>query len=467
MTSINNIKISSNNSAIDGLEAKKNDSGFKSIFNSLEISDLNIKEDPKNIENNSKDDKKKSNLNEENQLTLENKDEKSNKKGEKFSEKPEKENDVKKLTKKEEESDIINIDDSSLNQTKNIKILTNFEYLNSKELEKNKISIDEKNKLKIFPVEKNKSKTFSFDFQLVNEETTKEKKNSEKLGVNIDSSILKNKFANQQEKNNFSFEQKNKIETSNVKELNEFFTDKDFQDFKNLVSNKEKLISTNNSLEQNLNRDFIKKTNISKPSPINIDIKKIDIKKFESDQKFDNQYSELLDDFDSVEEEVQHTDLDNSKTIREQLIKKNEISQNLIQRFSEFLGSRIINQINAGRWETNIVLRPERLGKLNVKINLDKGEFKANFSTSNSVSRDILIETIPKLKLNLENSGMNVASVNVEVFNSSDKNQGNQKNYIYNQESNKNNQINSEDEVKDMVNVQKINFSVDGIDIVI
>ena len=59
MTAINNIKISSNNSAIDGLKSKKNDSGFKSIFNSLEISELNIKENPKKIENNSKDDKKK------------------------------------------------------------------------------------------------------------------------------------------------------------------------------------------------------------------------------------------------------------------------------------------------------------------------------------------------------------------------------------------------------------------------
>ena len=54
-----------------------------------------------------------------------------------------------------------------------------------------------------------------------------------------------------------------------------------------------------------------------------------------------------------------------------------------------------------------------------------------------------------------------------KYLHSSDKNQGNQKNYIYNQELNKNNQIDSEDEVKDTVNVQKINFSVDGIDIVI
>ena len=465
MTAINNIKISSNNSAIDGLKSKENDSGFKSIFNSLEISALNIKENPKNIENNSKDDKKKNNLKEESPITLDKKDEKSNKKEKKYSENLENENHVKKLTKKEEESLTINIDDSSLNQTKNIKILTNFEHSNFKQI--GNTGTNEKSKLKIFSDEKNKSKTFTFDFQLVNEGATEEKKNIEKLGFNIDSSILKNKLANNKEKDNFSFEQKKEIKTSKVKEFNEFFTDKDFQDFKNLVSNKEKLISTKNRPEFNLNRDFIVKTKISKPSPINIDIKKIDIKKLDSDQKFDNQFSELLDDFDSVEEEVQHIELDNSKTIRDQLIKKNEISQNLIQRFSEFLGSRIINQINAGRWETNIVLRPERLGKLNVKINLDKGEFKANFSTSNSVSRDILIEAIPKLKLNLENSGMNVASVNVEVFTSSDKNQGNQKNYIYNQELNKNNQIDSEDEVKDMVNVQKINFSVDGIDIVI
>ena len=74
----------------------------------------------------------------------------------------------------EDESNTININDSSLNQTKNIKILKNFEHSNSKQIDK--INIDEKSKLKIFSDEKNKSKTFSFDFQLVNEEVTEEKK---------------------------------------------------------------------------------------------------------------------------------------------------------------------------------------------------------------------------------------------------------------------------------------------------
>ena len=59
MTAINNLKITSNNDAIGGSKSNKNDSGFKSIFNSLEISDLSIKENTKNIKNDSKDAKKK------------------------------------------------------------------------------------------------------------------------------------------------------------------------------------------------------------------------------------------------------------------------------------------------------------------------------------------------------------------------------------------------------------------------
>ena len=458
MTAINNLKITSNNDAIDGLKSKKNDSGFKSIFNSLEISDLNIQENPKNIENNSKDTKKKNVLNEENPISLKKQNENSDKEEKNYSEKQEKSNDVKKLTQNLEENNIVNINDSSSNTTQNIEILKSSEHSNLKEQEISEIISGNK---------KSNLKTFHFDFELINEEATKEKKIVEKPGINIDSLLLKGKIVSNQEKNNDSSEQKREIKAITIDELKKFFSEKEFKDFETLVSNKEKLLGTKIYSELNLKKDFIEKISISKPTPLNLEIKKIDIKKLDSDQTFENQFSDLLDDFDSAEEENQYVDLDKSKSIREQLIRKNEISQNLIQRFSEFLGSRIINQINAGRWETNIVLRPERLGKLNVKINLDNGEFKANFSTSNSVSRDILIEAIPKLKFNLENSGMNVASVNVDVFSSSDKNQGNQKNYILNQELNRTNQTDSEDEVMDTVSVQKINFSVDGIDIVI
>ena len=454
MTAINNLKITSNNDAIGGSKSNKNDSGFKSIFNSLEISDLNIKENSKNIENNSKDTKKKNVLNEENPISLKKQNENSDKKEKNYSEKLEKISDVKKLTQNLEENNIVNINDSSLNPTQNIEILKNSDHSNLKEQEISEIISGNK---------KSNLKTFHFDFELINEEFTKEKKIVEKPGINIDSLLLKGKMVN----NHGSLEHKRELKTISFDELKEFFSEKEFKDFETLVSNKEKLLGTKINPELNLKKDFIEKISISKPTPLNLEIKKIDTKKIDSDQTFENQFSDLLDDFDSGEEENQYVDLDKSKSIREQLIRKNEISQNLIQRFSEFLGSRIINQINAGRWETNIVLRPERLGKLNVKINLDNGEFKANFSTSNSVSRDILIEAIPKLKFNLENSGMNVASVNVDVFSSSDKNQGNQKNYILNQELNRTDRTDSEDEVMDTVSVQKINFSVDGIDIVI
>ena len=61
MTAINNLKITSNNDAIDGLKSKKMIRALKVslIHWKLVIKKLNIKENPKNIENNSKDDKEK------------------------------------------------------------------------------------------------------------------------------------------------------------------------------------------------------------------------------------------------------------------------------------------------------------------------------------------------------------------------------------------------------------------------
>jgi len=156
MTAINNLKITSNNDAIGGLKSNKNDSGFKSIFNSLEISDISIKENSKNIENNSKDAKKKNVLKEENPIPLKKQNENSDKKEKNYSEKLEKSNDVKKLTQNLEENNIVNIDDSSLNPTQNIEILKNSDHSNLKKQEISEIISGDK---------KSNLKTFHFDFE--------------------------------------------------------------------------------------------------------------------------------------------------------------------------------------------------------------------------------------------------------------------------------------------------------------
>ena len=71
---------------------------------------------------------------------------------------------------------------------------------------------------------------------------------------------MKNKLQIIKKKIIFHLNKKREIKTIKVNELNEFFTDKEFQDFENLVSNKEKLISTKINPESNLNGDFIEKT---------------------------------------------------------------------------------------------------------------------------------------------------------------------------------------------------------------
>ena len=68
MTAINNIKISSNNSAIDGLKSKKMIQALKVSLIHWRLVNKHQRKSKK-IENNSKDDKKK-NLKEENPITL-------------------------------------------------------------------------------------------------------------------------------------------------------------------------------------------------------------------------------------------------------------------------------------------------------------------------------------------------------------------------------------------------------------
>ena len=86
-------------------------------------------------------------------------------------------------------------------------------------------------------------------------------------------------MVNKNEKNNYSLEQKREIKTISIDELKEFFSEKEFKDFQTLVSNKEKLLGTKISPELNLKKDFIEKISISKPTPLNLEIKKIDLKK--------------------------------------------------------------------------------------------------------------------------------------------------------------------------------------------
>lgn len=88
-------------------------------------------------------------------------------------------------------------------------------------------------------------------------------------------------------------------------------------------------------------------------------------------------------------------------------------STQLSQRFGEILGQRLLQQINQGNWKVELNLEPGDLGSIKVEMEFKKGELEASFKAGQAVTKDLLQDTLPKLREALERSGITIASMNV------------------------------------------------------
>jgi flagellar hook-length control protein FliK len=111
-------------------------------------------------------------------------------------------------------------------------------------------------------------------------------------------------------------------------------------------------------------------------------------------------------------------------------IKRQEQFQQMAQRLGETLAKRIIEQISRGAWRVQIALKPASLGNIEISLNLRGKEIEASFHAPQALTRELLAESLPKLKDSLEKAGMNVAEMNVTGQNESksDKNSTNKEN---------------------------------------
>ena len=62
-------------------------------------------------------------------------------------------------------------------------------------------------------------------------------------------------------------------------------------------------------------------------------------------------------------------------------------------------------------------LHPATMGRLEVQLEMRNGELEANFLSSNSTTRELLQETLPRLREMLEQYGMNSASLQLGAGN--------------------------------------------------
>ncbi len=87
--------------------------------------------------------------------------------------------------------------------------------------------------------------------------------------------------------------------------------------------------------------------------------------------------------------------------------------QELSQRLGEALAQRVIAQIERGNWEVRLLLKPAKLGEVEIDLALRSGALDASFRTTNPVTRDLLNDGLPRLREVLANAGMDIAGLNV------------------------------------------------------
>ena len=88
-------------------------------------------------------------------------------------------------------------------------------------------------------------------------------------------------------------------------------------------------------------------------------------------------------------------------------------SAQLSQRFGDILGQRLLQQISQGNWKVELNLVPGDLGSIKVEMEFKKGELEASFKAGQAMTKDLLQDSLPRLREALERSGITIASMNV------------------------------------------------------
>ncbi len=89
--------------------------------------------------------------------------------------------------------------------------------------------------------------------------------------------------------------------------------------------------------------------------------------------------------------------------------------EKLTQRLGEALGQRLAAQIARGDWKVELALKPQDLGNIEIKLGMKDGALEASFTASEAMTRDLIADSLPRLRDTLAQSGMEVAQVNVNA----------------------------------------------------
>ena len=75
------------------------------------------------------------------------------------------------------------------------------------------------------------------------------------------------------------------------------------------------------------------------------------------------------------------------------------------------MAERLQDQMEKGEWKLQLKLNPAHLGKIDIELDMRSGGLEAVFKTDNLVTRELISQSMPKLRDSLSESGMTVANV--------------------------------------------------------
>jgi flagellar hook-length control protein FliK len=81
------------------------------------------------------------------------------------------------------------------------------------------------------------------------------------------------------------------------------------------------------------------------------------------------------------------------------------------------LGQQLQRMVKEGRWQANLSLNPARLGHVNINLLMEDGVLQTQILSANAGVRELLEASLPRLKDQLEQSGMQLSSVSVGSHN--------------------------------------------------
>jgi flagellar hook-length control protein FliK len=90
-----------------------------------------------------------------------------------------------------------------------------------------------------------------------------------------------------------------------------------------------------------------------------------------------------------------------------------EAFEEAARRLADAVSQRVVAEVRRGHWEVAFALDPPELGRVEVSLQMRAGELEARLTAQHGLARELLQEALPRLREGLQQSGMDVAQLQV------------------------------------------------------